>query len=89
MPNPFVSCRVPQKLFEDLEAHCANTGMTRTEALIRALELYLEVSSPGDRFLTVDQVLGLEEYVQQVVKQQVQLELDKINRGRANDSKKQ
>jgi hypothetical protein len=80
MPNPFVSGRVPISLFEALESHCSNTGMTRTEALICALESYLGVrtSDSADALISVDRILGLEEYVQQLVKEQVHHELQKI-----------
>lgn len=85
MPKPFVSGRVPQKLFEELEAHCTSTGIRRSEVLIRALEAYLGVppSTVADISIPIDQVLGLEEYVHRLVKQQVQQELQEINFNKA------
>ncbi|MDF5721513.1 MAG: hypothetical protein PUP91_13740 [Rhizonema sp. PD37] len=50
MASPFFSGRIPQELFERIEQNIQNTGRTKTEILVAALEIYL--SSPQSQIKT-------------------------------------
>lgn len=70
MPNPFVSGRVPPALYEALENYCQQTGRSKSDVQIAALEAYLGVQverpfskqqSAENLVIPVENVLGLDE----------------------------
>lgn len=42
MSKPFFSGRIPQDLLDAVEAHCSETGESKTDVLINALSNYLK-----------------------------------------------
>ena len=42
-----VNARIPQRIEQKLAEYCARRGVTRTQALVRALDRYLDQESGG------------------------------------------
>ena len=42
-----INARIPPRIEQKLAEHCANKGVTRSEAVVRALDEYLDRSSGG------------------------------------------
>jgi hypothetical protein len=42
-----INARIPSRIEQKLAEYCANKGLTRTEAVVRALDEYLDRSSGG------------------------------------------
>lgn len=62
MSNPFIGVRISQELNEAVLARMKQTGQSKSEVVIAALNSYLGISSPQERLEVIEQrLLALEE----------------------------
>lgn len=48
-----LTARIPPRVEQKLAEYCARQGVTRTEALVRALDAYLDAQSGGSKAYTL------------------------------------
>lgn len=54
MPNPFLGVRIPRELDEAIAARIRETGQSKSDLVIAALEAYLGMPSHQERFAQIE-----------------------------------